>query len=39
VEPGKAAGHKCGRCWRILPEVKAEGGLCLRCEEALSVHG
>ena len=39
VEPAKADGHKCARCWRILPEVKAEGGLCLRCEEALSVHG
>ena len=26
----KAEGGKCARCWRILPEVKAE--LCQRCE-------
>jgi isoleucyl-tRNA synthetase len=24
--------HKCGRCWRLLPEVKADGDLCDRCE-------
>ena len=36
VVPGKAAGHKCGRCWRVLDEVKTDGGLCLRCEEALA---
>ena len=23
---------KCGRCWRYLPEVAEEGGLCARCE-------
>jgi isoleucyl-tRNA synthetase len=23
---------KCGRCWRHLPEVAADGGLCARCE-------
>jgi isoleucyl-tRNA synthetase len=23
---------KCGRCWRYLPEVAQEGGLCARCE-------
>ncbi|HEX6071940.1 MAG TPA: zinc finger domain-containing protein [Sphingomicrobium sp.] len=23
--------HKCGRCWRLLPEVKADGDLCDRC--------
>ena len=39
VLPARAKGHKCGRCWRILPEVKDEGGLCLRCEEALSTDG
>ena len=36
VEPLKASGHKCARCWRVLPEVKAEGGLCLRCEDAVA---
>ena len=40
VEPRRADGHKCARCWRILPEVKTEGGLCLRCEGALEqTHG
>jgi isoleucyl-tRNA synthetase len=23
---------KCGRCWRLLPEVTEDGGLCDRCE-------
>ncbi|MGN6499956.1 MAG: class I tRNA ligase family protein, partial [Tsuneonella sp.] len=27
--------HKCGRCWRLLPEVSADGALCDRCEEVL----
>jgi isoleucyl-tRNA synthetase len=27
--------HKCGRCWRHLPEVTAEGALCKRCETVL----
>jgi len=29
--------HKCGRCWRHLPEVKEDGALCARCDEV--VHG
>ncbi len=29
--------EKCGRCWRHLPEVKEDGGLCARCDEV--VHG
>ncbi|WBO23131.1 isoleucine--tRNA ligase [Sphingomonas abietis] len=29
--------HKCGRCWRHLPEVKQDGDLCDRCEDV--VHG
>jgi len=24
--------HKCGRCWRLLPEVVEDGELCGRCE-------
>jgi isoleucyl-tRNA synthetase len=28
---------KCGRCWRHLPEVTDDGGLCARCTEVL--HG
>ena len=35
VEARRADGCKCARCWRFLPEVKHEGGLCLRCEAAL----
>jgi len=29
--------HKCGRCWRHLPEVAVDGDLCDRCEDM--VHG
>ncbi|HLZ78680.1 MAG TPA: isoleucine--tRNA ligase [Sphingomonas sp.] len=29
--------HKCGRCWRYLPEVSEDGALCDRCEG--TVHG
>jgi isoleucyl-tRNA synthetase len=35
----KAAGAKCERCWRIVPEVSSESGregLCGRCVDALS---
>jgi len=31
----KTTNHKCGRCWRYLPEVKADGDLCARCENVL----
>jgi len=27
--------HKCGRCWRHLPEVTEDGALCGRCEDVL----
>jgi isoleucyl-tRNA synthetase len=27
--------HKCGRCWRLLPEVTEDGALCDRCEDVL----
>ena len=27
--------HKCGRCWRHLPEVATDGALCNRCETVL----
>ncbi|SMF69231.1 isoleucine--tRNA ligase [Allosphingosinicella indica] len=29
--------HKCGRCWRLLPEVTEDGALCGRCDKV--VHG
>ena len=28
--------HKCGRCWRHLPEVTTDGALCNRCDTVLS---
>jgi isoleucyl-tRNA synthetase len=28
--------HKCGRCWRHLPEVTDDGALCGRCEDVLN---
>jgi len=28
--------HKCGRCWRHLPEVTADGDLCGRCESVVN---
>ena len=28
--------HKCGRCWRHLPEVAEDGALCERCEAVVS---
>jgi isoleucyl-tRNA synthetase len=27
--------HKCGRCWRLLPEVETDGDLCGRCESVV----
>ena len=27
--------HKCGRCWRLLPEVEEDGALCDRCDAVL----
>jgi len=28
--------HKCGRCWRHLPEVKEDGDLCSRCDQVVA---
>ena len=28
--------HKCGRCWRLLPEVAEDGALCARCDDVIS---
>jgi len=28
--------NKCGRCWRLLPEIYADGDLCNRCEDVLN---
>ncbi|MEL6706927.1 MAG: isoleucine--tRNA ligase [Pseudomonadota bacterium] len=31
----KSTDHKCGRCWRLLPDVAEDGALCGRCDEAV----
>jgi isoleucyl-tRNA synthetase len=42
VKPGdglsvaKTSNHKCGRCWRLLPEVDEDGDLCARCEDVVN---
>ncbi|MDE2435763.1 MAG: class I tRNA ligase family protein, partial [Sphingomonadales bacterium] len=28
--------HKCGRCWRHLPEVTEDGALCGRCDQVVN---
>ena len=28
--------HKCGRCWRHLPEVTDDGALCSRCDHVVA---
>ncbi|MGJ3647420.1 isoleucine--tRNA ligase [Sphingomonas sp. GlSt437] len=30
--------HKCGRCWRYLPEVTEDGALCDRCADVVGAH-
>ena len=37
VEPTRADGCKCLRCWRVLPEVTPPKMLCLRCEEVVEI--
>ncbi|MDQ3478443.1 MAG: class I tRNA ligase family protein, partial [Pseudomonadota bacterium] len=32
----KTDNAKCGRCWRHLPEVREDGGLCGRCTEVVN---
>ncbi len=32
----KSTDHKCGRCWRLLPDVPEDGALCGRCETAVA---
>jgi isoleucyl-tRNA synthetase len=36
IEVTKSDYLKCGRCWRLLPEVDEDGGLCARCEGVLN---
>ena len=32
----RSTNHKCGRCWRHLPEVTEDGALCSRCDQVVS---
>ncbi|MGV3510906.1 MAG: isoleucine--tRNA ligase [Novosphingobium sp.] len=32
----RSTDHKCGRCWRLLPEVTEDGALCDRCDEVVA---
>jgi isoleucyl-tRNA synthetase len=34
----KTTHHKCGRCWRHLPEVTEDGTLCGRCAEVVNAR-
>ena len=36
AEATVAAGEKCARCWRVLPEVDGTTKLCLRCADAVA---
>ena len=36
LEVRRTTHHKCGRCWRHLPEVSEDGALCGRCDTVLS---
>ncbi len=35
IAVSKTSHHKCGRCWRHLPEVAEDGALCSRCESVV----
>ncbi len=32
----KTTHHKCGRCWRLIPDVPEDGALCGRCDSVLN---
>jgi isoleucyl-tRNA synthetase len=36
IEVRRSEHEKCGRCWRLLPEVLEVGALCGRCEEVVN---
>ena len=38
VEILVAEGEKCNRCWKILPEVEGENGICRRCESVVNAQ-
>jgi isoleucyl-tRNA synthetase len=36
IKVAVTAHHKCGRCWRHLPDVTDDGALCRRCDEVVA---
>jgi isoleucyl-tRNA synthetase len=38
VSAGRTALARCDRCWRHLPDVAADTGLCTRCTHAVAAH-
>jgi isoleucyl-tRNA synthetase len=36
IQVTRTEAHKCGRCWRHLPEVTDDGALCSRCDQVVS---
>jgi isoleucyl-tRNA synthetase len=36
IQVRKTGDAKCGRCWRLLPEVSEDGALCDRCEDVVA---
>ena len=36
VHADRTTHHKCGRCWRHLPEVTEDGALCSRCDQVVA---
>ena len=36
ISVARTSVHKCGRCWRHLPEVEGDGALCDRCETVVA---
>ncbi len=36
VSVKKSVDAKCGRCWRLLPEVTEDGDLCSRCDDVVT---
>ena len=37
VSVSRTSHNKCGRCWRLLPEVAEDGDLCNRCESVVGL--
>jgi len=36
VRVARTEDHKCGRCWRHLPDVAEDGALCARCDDVVA---